>query len=73
MGWRGQVGFVKDGWDSGIITKRWGQHPTAENTHVFLCGNPLMVDSALEFLTAEGWVEDRKGDPGTIHYESYWK
>ena len=73
MEWRGQVGFVKDAWDSGGITKRWGHHPTAEDTHVFLCGNPLMVDSALEFLTAEGWVEDRKGAPGNIHYEAYWK
>lgn len=53
-------------------------------THVYLCGNPAMigipdedggfpeVTGVVELLVDRGFAIDRRGQPGTIHYEEYW-
>ncbi len=56
-------------------------------TNVYLCGNPAMIglpeegDDGPEFpdtlgvvqiLTQRGFVLNRRGQPGNIHYEEYW-
>ncbi len=70
--WQGATGYVQDLWHSGIIAKAWGFAPAPDNTHVFLCGSPAMIDSAIETLGQDGFIEHSKRQPGQIHVERYW-
>lgn len=40
--------------------------------HVFLCGNPEMIDSVQAYLEGRGFKTHSKRDPGNIHLERYW-
>lgn len=41
--------------------------------HVFLCGNPQMIDQTEAALIERGFVvHDRKHPDGNIHFERYW-
>lgn len=70
--WGGESGYVQDVWERGLIQERWGFVPTPENTHVFLCGNPAMIESANTILSRHGFREHTKKAPGQIHFEKYW-
>lgn len=70
--WKGQVGFVQSLWQNGTLEKNWGFKPTHENTHIFLCGNPLMIEDTTKMLAEEGFNEHSKAKPGQIHVEKYW-
>ena len=70
--WKGHVGFVQSLWVKGEIDKAWGFKPQPGNTHIFLCGNPLMIEAMRELLHAEGFQEHSKTSPGQIHLEEYW-
>lgn len=70
--WSGVTGYVQDLWQGGFIEKAWGFRPAADNTHVFLCGSPAMIDSAVDVLSQEGFKEHTKKEPGQIHVERYW-
>ncbi|MFC1746353.1 ferredoxin--NADP reductase [Candidatus Riflebacteria bacterium] len=71
ISWAGLTGFAFDAWKSGVIENAWGFHPTPEDSHIFLCGNPLMIDSAIEFLGKERFNEHKKREPGEIHLERF--
>lgn len=76
MPWAGSVGHVQDLWTSGIIDAAWGFRPTAENSHVFLCGNPFMIRDMEELLHGEGFRDHSPRQPGEIHVEqsqSLWR
>lgn len=45
---------------------------TPEECHVFLCGNPAMIDEVQGALEARGFVTDERERVGTIHFERYW-
>ena len=70
--WCGEVGYVQDLWRRRPLASRWGMAPTPADTHIFLCGNPTMVDDMLGILTGEGFREHSKREPGQIHVERYW-
>ncbi len=70
--WGGDTRFVQDMWiDDQIITKALGEKSTPENTHIFLCGNPRMVEAMFENLEKDGFVIHKKKAPGQIHVESW--
>lgn len=69
--WKGHTGFVQKIWTDGALDAKWGFHPTSQNTHVFLCGNPNMIDDMVKLLTKEGFYEQTKEAPGNIHLERY--
>ncbi len=69
--WKGHVGFAQDLWKKGVIEEAWGFKPTPENTHVFLCGNPLMIEAMVGVLAAENFVVHSKQTPGQIHIEEF--
>ncbi len=69
--WSGDTRFVQDMWAAGIIEKAWGIKPMPDNTHVFLCGNPKMVESMFEILAKDGFKEHKRKEPGEIHVESW--
>ena len=70
--WSGDVGHVQDLGKGGRLAERWGFAPTPENTHVFLCGAPAMIDDMTALLAAEGFRPDERGKPGQVHAERYW-
>lgn len=71
VAWSGPVGFVQDLWRGSIIKNKWGFKPTPENSHVFLCGNPAMIEDAEEMLIGEGFMPHSHKHPGQIHVERY--
>jgi ferredoxin--NADP+ reductase len=70
--WEGETGHLQDVWRRGVIEKRWGLRPTPQNTHVFLCGNPKMIDATLAMLKIEGFKEQTRKQAGQVHIEKWW-
>lgn len=80
--------YVQDLFASPQVANFLGFDLQPERTHVFLCGNPLMIgapfrtaDPAQRYPTPTGMVEvlemrgfhvDEPHRPGNIHFEKYW-
>lgn len=69
--WEGYKGFVQKLWNDRVLEKNWGFRPTPENTHVFLCGNPLMIEAMMEILPGEGFIRHKRKTPGQVHVEAF--
>jgi len=72
IAWGGEIGFIQNLWKRKVIQTKSGLEPTPENTHIFLCGNPGMIEAMVEVLEKEGYNEHSKKSPGQIHLERYW-
>jgi ferredoxin--NADP+ reductase len=72
IAWGGEKGYVQDLWTNRRLTAPWGFEPTPDNTHIFLCGNPSMIETMLQILADEGYEEHTRRTPGQIHVEKYW-
>ena len=70
--WGGEKGYIQDIWKRAPLEKLFGHHPGPDETDVFICGNPDMIESMLDILKAEGFEEHSKAKPGQIHVEKYW-
>lgn len=70
--WNQATGWVQDIWRSDAIGRAWGLKVGPENTHIFLCGNPGMVEAMVGLLAAEGFKEHTRKEPGQVHVERYW-
>lgn len=70
--WAGAVGRVQDLWIGGALVNAWGITPTPDDTHIFLCGNPSMIDDVLILLAESGFYEHGPDRPGTVYVERYW-
>jgi ferredoxin--NADP+ reductase len=71
--WRGATGYLQAQLADGRIEAESGIHIASDRTHVFLCGNPSMIEEAVEILKARGLTEwTRKTPEGQIHLEKYW-
>lgn len=70
-GWEGDTRFIGDIWKSGLVDELVGTKPLPENTDVFLCGNPRMVDGMKELLYEVGFKDHKKKSPGEIHAEEF--
>ena len=71
--WPGRVGFVNHMVEDGTITGLLGHDLDPGNTSVFLCGNPLMVDSMMALLAGRGFTKHTRRQPGSLFAEEYWK
>ncbi len=40
--------------------------------HVFLCGNPAMIDDMDALLSARGFRHNKPDAPGNLHFERWW-
>jgi ferredoxin/flavodoxin---NADP+ reductase len=69
--WGGPTGWVQDLWRKGVVTQSWGFSPVSANTHVFLCGNPLMIEEMMTVLQGEGFREHTQKQAGEIHAERF--
>lgn len=70
--WPGECGYVQELWRRRAVAERWGFKPTPGNTHVFLCGNPAMIDEAITMFEQDGYRQHSSRTPGEIHVEKYW-
>jgi ferredoxin--NADP+ reductase len=72
VSWTGRAGYVLDLWRSRELDNEWGARPTPEDSRVFLCGNPAMIDDMIELLSDDGFTEHTRKIPGSIYVERYW-
>jgi ferredoxin--NADP+ reductase len=71
-GWSGATGFIQDLWFKDNLKDVLGFAARPEDTDIFLCGNPLMVQEMLRRLPSDGFIEHTKATPGSIHTEKFW-
>jgi len=70
--WNGEAGYLQELWQRRSLAEEWGFQPTPETTHIFVCGNPSMIEGMVEVLQAEGYAEHSRKEPGQILVERYW-
>ena len=70
--WSGLRGRVQTLLEGNTYKNAVGIELDPNETHVFLCGNPEMIDAVQAVLEARGFKEHSKKDPGNIHVERYW-
>ena len=70
--WSGAAGYVQDLWGSTQLTDAWGFNPSPQDTDVYVCGNPAMIEDVVKILEGNGFREHKKKEPGQIHVEKYW-
>ena len=71
--WQGLRGRVHVALEPATYRELVGAPLISEECHVFLCGNPAMIDQVTEDLTGRGFVtRDRDNPQGNIHFERYW-
>lgn len=64
-------GIFERGYVQSIFTAEGFEvHP--DRDHVFLCGNPAMIEDVERLLTGRGYVVHSKKTPGSLHLEKYW-
>ena len=71
-GWTGHVGRVQSVISDGTIESVLGVHLSPDSTHVFVSGNPEMVEELQGLLLADGFTLHAPTRPGTLHIERYW-
>ena len=64
--WAGDRGYVQNYFKSEKLIVE------PERDHVFLCGNPGMVDEVENLLCARGYSVHSSKNPGSLHLEKYW-
>jgi ferredoxin--NADP+ reductase len=70
--WRGRSGYLQNVIASSAIEEETGLPLTPDNFDIFLCGNPSMVETVIEWAEARGFVKDKGHEIGTLHTEEYW-
>lgn len=70
--WNGRTGYLQDVLLSGAIEEDAGLKLGPADCHVFLCGNPGMIEAAKKGLVERGFVADHRGTVGNVHAEEYW-
>jgi ferredoxin--NADP+ reductase len=70
--WKGATGHIQELWQSRSLERIWETNLTPANTHLFLCGNPGMVDEMLAIAQSEGYRQSTNRVPGEVHIERYW-
>lgn len=71
--WPGMRGRVHQFLEPATYERLVGHPLTPENAHIFLCGNPQMIDECEQYLQERGFVvKNREHPDGNIHFERYW-
>lgn len=70
--WHGHVGRVQSVFGDGTIDWALGETLSPDKTHVFVSGNPEMVEDLQGILVARGFTLHDRRSPGTLHVERYW-
>jgi ferredoxin--NADP+ reductase len=70
--WVGHVGRVQSAFADGTIDEALGETLSPDETHVFVSGNPEMVEDIQGILIGQGYSVHSVRSPGTLHVERYW-
>ncbi len=70
--WQGLCGRVQTVLEPAAYERIVGAPLDPGECHIFLCGNPEMIDSVTAALEARGFVTDFREKLGNIHFERYW-
>ncbi|MEM6552032.1 MAG: ferredoxin--NADP reductase [Planctomycetota bacterium] len=71
--WQGLRGRVTQHLQPDTFQQLTGQPLDPKTCHVFLCGNPAMIDQAETELTPLGFsTKTPKNPTGNLHFERYW-
>jgi len=71
-GWTGRRGRVQALFEGDTWARVVGAPLDPTCWHVFLCGNPEMIDDLDQRLKARGFNHHRRTAPGNLHFERYW-
>lgn len=71
-GWGGLRGRVQTALEPQRFRQLTGVDLAPGAAHVFLCGNPEMVDGVEAELHRRGFATHSRREPGNIHVEKYW-
>lgn len=69
--WRGRTGRLPPIMDQGELDADCGFQIDPSCCHIFLCGNPLMIEDAEQRLIGRGFKADRGRERGDLHMEKY--
>ncbi len=70
--WSGLHGHVTKALEPAFYAAAVGASLDPEQTQVFLCGNPAMIETVENHLGELGFRPHTKRNPGQIHKERYW-
>lgn len=71
--WHGLRGRVNTVLDPHVFRDLTGVELAPDSCHVFLCGNPTMIDEVTADLVTRGFTpKDREHPDGNVHFEKYW-
>jgi ferredoxin--NADP+ reductase len=70
--WSGYELWIENMLEEGVIERDTGIERDPAKTHIFLCGNPTMVENVSDFLFGFGYKRHSRKDPGSLHIEEYW-
>ncbi len=70
--WNGFTGRVQDYVTNGVVEGDIGMKITPEDFHIFLCGNPNMIEETIELMEKRGFHKGTRRQPGNLHTEEYW-
>lgn len=71
--WSGLRGRIHVALEEKMYKDLTGVDLTPEQSHVFLCGNPAMIDQCQKELEERGWkTKGREHPDGNLHFERYW-
>jgi ferredoxin--NADP+ reductase len=65
-GWKGNTGYIQNLISGKIL------EPNPANDHIFICGNPAMIEDVTSLIAKLGYSEHTKKNPGNLHLEKYW-
>lgn len=72
LDWKGRTGRLPVWLENPALVEACGFPLSPSATHIFLCGNPSMIEQAEADLTKCGHVVDERGTTGNLHREKYW-
>jgi ferredoxin--NADP+ reductase len=70
--WEGLRGRVGEALEPARFPTLAGFELDPASCHVFLCGNPSMVEEVEASLAGRGFRKHTRHHPGTLHLEKYW-
>ncbi len=70
--WAGFHGRITPVLEADRYEQLVGAPLSPETCHVFLCGNPAMIDETEALLVTRGFTVHTHDQPGNVHFERYW-
>lgn len=71
--WVGYRYWIEEMLERGVLQEETGIAINPDKTHVFLCGNPKMVENVSQFVIARGYSRHSMRSPGSLHIEEFWR